>query len=182
MKLKVQVLSGGSKITDFPRITCAIGSSFKMIFDDFLAKFTTLKGVRKISYEIISKKMRNKPNSPNVQIYLTSFLTMNYAIFTSLTKVKNKPKTNPIWIYNNIKGLTAANNIISPRYEVRKQPSSLITHVWHNIKGLFFVRFLNDLCPPRIKHSWSLTGLLSQLLSISTSRWNGKIKLRKAED
>jgi hypothetical protein len=47
--------------------------------------------------------MQNKPNSPIVQIHLTSFMTMNYAILTSLTKVKNKPnqtqfkaKTNPI--------------------------------------------------------------------------------------
>ncbi len=34
---------------------------------------------------------RNKPNSPNVQINVTNLITMNYAIFTSLTKVKNKP-------------------------------------------------------------------------------------------
>jgi len=35
---------------------------------------------------------QNKPNSPNVQIHLTSFITMNYPILPSLTKVKNKPK------------------------------------------------------------------------------------------
>ena len=40
--------------------------------------------------------MQNKPNSPNVQIHLTLFITMNYAIFTSLTKVKNKANSNPI--------------------------------------------------------------------------------------
>jgi len=45
----------------------------------------------------------NKPNSPNVQMNLSLFTTMNYTIFASLTKVKNKPnqtqykpKTNPI--------------------------------------------------------------------------------------
>jgi len=52
---------------------------------------------------IYQKKMQNKPNSPNVQIDLTSFTIMIYTIFISLTKVKNKPnqtqfkpKTNPI--------------------------------------------------------------------------------------
>ena len=34
---------------------------------------------------------KNKPNSPIVQTGLKSFTTMNYTIFTSLTKVKNKP-------------------------------------------------------------------------------------------
>ena len=34
---------------------------------------------------------QNKPNSPIVQIHLTSFTTMNYPILPSLTKVKNKP-------------------------------------------------------------------------------------------
>ena len=47
--------------------------------------------------------MQNKPNSPIVQLNASIFITMNYAIFTSLTKVKNKPnqtqfkpKANPI--------------------------------------------------------------------------------------
>jgi len=47
--------------------------------------------------------MQNKPNSPNVQMNVTNLITMNYTIFASLTKVKNKPnqtqfkpKTNPI--------------------------------------------------------------------------------------
>jgi len=39
---------------------------------------------------------RNKPNSPNVQMNLNNLTAMNYAIFTSLTKVKNKPNSNPI--------------------------------------------------------------------------------------
>ena len=37
----------------------------------------------------------NKPNSPIVQLNVSIFITMNYAIFTSLTKVKNKPNSNP---------------------------------------------------------------------------------------
>jgi len=39
--------------------------------------------------------MQNKPNSPNVQISLTSFIIMFYIIFISLTKVKNKANSNP---------------------------------------------------------------------------------------
>ena len=40
--------------------------------------------------------MQNKPNSPNVQINASLLITMNYENFASLTKVKNKPNTNPI--------------------------------------------------------------------------------------
>ena len=40
--------------------------------------------------------MQNKPNSPIVQVNLTVFITMIYAISISLTKVKNKPNSNPI--------------------------------------------------------------------------------------
>jgi hypothetical protein len=40
--------------------------------------------------------MQNKPNSPNVQMNVTFFTTMNYTIFVSLTEVKNKPNSNPI--------------------------------------------------------------------------------------
>jgi len=35
--------------------------------------------------------MQNKPNSPNVQMNVTFFITMIYTIFISLTGVKNKP-------------------------------------------------------------------------------------------
>ena len=38
----------------------------------------------------------NKPNSPIVQLDLTLFTTMYYAISACLTKVKNKPNSNPI--------------------------------------------------------------------------------------
>jgi len=34
---------------------------------------------------------KNKPNSPNVQMNASLLITMNYTIFASLTKVKNKP-------------------------------------------------------------------------------------------
>jgi len=34
---------------------------------------------------------KNKPNSPIVQMNVTNLTTMNYTIFISLTKVKNKP-------------------------------------------------------------------------------------------
>jgi hypothetical protein len=40
--------------------------------------------------------MPNKPNSPNVQMNLSFFIAMDYAIFISLTKVKNKSNSNPI--------------------------------------------------------------------------------------
>jgi len=35
--------------------------------------------------------MQNKPNSPIVQMDINPFITMNYPVFASLTKVKNKP-------------------------------------------------------------------------------------------
>ena len=44
----------------------------------------------------ISSLMQNKPNSPIVQMNVNNLTTMNYTIFTSLTKVKNKPNSNPI--------------------------------------------------------------------------------------
>jgi len=47
------------------------------------------------------KSLKNKPNPPIVQIALTSFIAMNYVIFVSLTKVKNKAKTNPIQSQSN---------------------------------------------------------------------------------
>ena len=45
---------------------------------------------------IYQQNMQNKPNSPNVQMNASLFITMNYTIFASLTKVKNKPNSNPI--------------------------------------------------------------------------------------
>jgi hypothetical protein len=45
---------------------------------------------------IYQQIMQNKPNSPNVQMNVTNLITMNYTIFVSLMKVKNKPNSNPI--------------------------------------------------------------------------------------
>ena len=44
----------------------------------------------------ISFFLQNKPNSPIVQTDVTSFTTMIYMIYASLTKVKFKPNSNPI--------------------------------------------------------------------------------------
>jgi hypothetical protein len=44
----------------------------------------------------ISSFLTNKPNSPNVQMSLNYLSTMDYAISTNLTKVKNKPNSKPI--------------------------------------------------------------------------------------
>ena len=51
-------------------------------------KSRSFKGKITKSYITFSE---NKPNSPIVQMNLTNLTTMNYTIFTSLTKVKNKP-------------------------------------------------------------------------------------------
>jgi hypothetical protein len=56
-------------------------------------KGQSIKGKITKSYITFSE---NKPNSPIVQLSLTLFIAMMYAIFTSLTKVKNKPNSNPI--------------------------------------------------------------------------------------
>ena len=45
---------------------------------------------------LITNHLEGKPNSPIVQTNVTLFAEMNYAIFDSLTKVKNKPNSNPI--------------------------------------------------------------------------------------
>jgi len=43
----------------------------------------------------ISLFLQNKPNSPNVQLNASLFITIIYTIFISLTKVKNKANSNP---------------------------------------------------------------------------------------
>ena len=55
------------------------------------AHSTIVENVRQIS-----SFLQNKPNSPIVRMNVTNLTTMNYTIFTSLTKVKNKPNSNPI--------------------------------------------------------------------------------------
>ncbi len=65
------------------------------------------------STKIAAAFMQNKPNSPNVQMNVTNLITMNYAIWASLTIVKNKPNqtqykanSNPI-VVNAIIGLSS---------------------------------------------------------------------------
>ncbi len=65
-------------------------------FRHFSPLFTNLPSTSVENTLQIISFMQNKPNSPNVQLNLTSFVAMNYAIFISLTKVKNKPNSNPI--------------------------------------------------------------------------------------
>ena len=40
--------------------------------------------------------MQNKPNSPNVQIYINIYDTKDYKNFIPLAGQKNKPNSNPI--------------------------------------------------------------------------------------
>ena len=66
------------------------GSIYQILFtNDY--QLTTNYFVR--NYQ---RKMQNKPNSPNVQMSLTIFITMNYTNFISLVRQKNKPNSNPI--------------------------------------------------------------------------------------
>ncbi len=65
-------------------------------FRHFSSLFTNLPSTSVENVLQISSFMQNKPNSPNVQMNVTNLLTMNYTIFISLTKVKNKPNSNPI--------------------------------------------------------------------------------------
>jgi len=55
------------------------------------------KGKITKSYKTFSE---NKPNSPIVQMNVTDLIKMIYVIFASLTKVKNKPNSNPIQTQN----------------------------------------------------------------------------------
>jgi len=64
-------------------------------FRHFSSFFTKLPSTTVEDSLQINLFMQNKPNSPNVQIPLTFFITMIYTIFISLTKVKNKPNSNP---------------------------------------------------------------------------------------
>ena len=63
---------------------------------------------------------KNKPNSTNVQMNLSYLSTMNYPVFASLTKVKNKPNqtqykpnSNPI-CFNALIGLSS---FMTSKYE-----------------------------------------------------------------
>ncbi len=39
---------------------------------------------------------KNKPNSPNVQIFISCYLTSKYNVFIPLAEFQNKPNSNPI--------------------------------------------------------------------------------------
>ncbi|MCP4263593.1 MAG: hypothetical protein GY774_39715 [Planctomycetes bacterium] len=54
------------------------------------------ENLRILTYEFISLFLTNKPNSPNVQLNVSIFIKMNYAILTGLTKVKNKPNQSQL--------------------------------------------------------------------------------------
>jgi hypothetical protein len=68
-------------------------ASHNTIYFEFM--FEKLRCTKKF-VRIYQRTMPNKPNSPIVQMHLTSFITVNYAIFASPTKVKFKPNSNPI--------------------------------------------------------------------------------------
>ena len=63
--------------------------------------------------------IQNKPNSPIVQMNVTLFTTMYYAIFTSLTKVKNKSnqtQNKPNFENSNFCYLCPANQMLCSLY------------------------------------------------------------------
>ncbi len=82
--------------------------------------------------------MRNKPNSPNVQMNLTFFTTMNYAIFASLTKVKNKANSNPIQTQlSQLKPILGPNKANSNPKQTQFQTNS------SSVNGLKYFSFRN---------------------------------------
>jgi hypothetical protein len=62
----------------------------------FSTLFTNLPSTSVENLLQIRSIITNKPNSPIVHLNLTLFIAMNYTIYTCLTKVKNKPNSNPI--------------------------------------------------------------------------------------
>ena len=67
-----------------------------MIFDDSLADFTTLKGVRIITYFQKHSILTNKPNFRNVKINVSSFVTSKYVQVGQLVIQTNKANSKPI--------------------------------------------------------------------------------------
>ena len=59
--------------------------------DQRLLKFTTLKGVRKNSYEIISFLCKTNPKSSSPKINLSSFMTSKYVLIGHLVIQTTKP-------------------------------------------------------------------------------------------
>jgi hypothetical protein len=75
------------------------------IIDNRFKQFTQIAGSAQIAVSFQNRassikhqasSMQNKPNSPIVHLNLIYLLTMIYTISTCLTKVKNKPNSNPI--------------------------------------------------------------------------------------
>ena len=54
------------------------------------------ENVRKITYEIISKNMQNKPNFPEAQMNVSRVSRKDYENETLGKRGKNKPNSNPI--------------------------------------------------------------------------------------
>jgi hypothetical protein len=75
------------------------------IIDNQFKRFIQIAGSAQIAVSFQNRassikhrasSMQNKPNSPIVHLNLIYLLIMIYTISTCLTKVKNKPNTNPI--------------------------------------------------------------------------------------
>ncbi len=67
-----------------------------MIFDDLLAKLTTLKDLRIITYFQIHSILTNKANFGKAQMNVNTYYIKDYQIFIPLAGQKNKPNSNPI--------------------------------------------------------------------------------------
>ena len=91
--------------------------------------------------------MQNKPNSPIVQLNVSIFITMNYTIFASLTKVKNKPNSNPIKADFNDK--MNARNAITMNYKnfpfYRGKKTNPIQIQFQRISMGLTIIYLNDI-------------------------------------
>ena len=74
---------------------------------------------------------RNKPNSPIVQTDLTSCTTMNYTIFASLTKVKNKPNQTQFKANTNLSSNVAVGGPIPERLKMNL--NIYYTKVYNNL-------------------------------------------------
>jgi hypothetical protein len=67
-----------------------------MIFDDLHADFTTIKGVRIITYFQIHSILTNKANLRNEKMNIYIDMISNYKILSCSPGPKNKPNSNPI--------------------------------------------------------------------------------------
>ncbi len=82
--------------------------------------------------------MQNKANSPIVQMNVTGLIAMNYTIFTSLTKVKNKPNSKPIQTQlSQLKPILGPNKANSNPKQTQFQTNS------SSVNGLKYFSFRN---------------------------------------